>query len=256
MNHWGSLNERVAIVTGAAQGIGKAIALCLARRGAAVLLADRDLLRAEVAASEIAVMTSAAAGRAAGCCVDVVKMSDVQAMVEQALSLWGRVDILVNNAGITRDTLLMRMKEEDWDAVLSVNLKGTFNGMKAVLPLLSKQRHGRIVNLSSTVGASGNVGQANYAASKAAVVGLTKTAAREYAGRGITINAVAPGFIETAMTAVLSPAIRENVIRQIPMGRFGSVDHIADAVAFLCSDEAGYITGQVLHVNGGLHMAS
>ncbi len=256
MNPWGSLTDRVAIITGAAQGIGKAIALCLARRGAAVLVADRDLQRAEAAASEIVEMTSASAGRAAGCCVDVVKMPDVQAMVAQALSLWGRVDILVNNAGITRDTLLMRMKEEDWDAVLSVNLKGTFNGMKAVLPLLSKQRSGRIVNLSSTVGASGNVGQANYAASKAAVVGLTKTAAREYAGRGITINAVAPGFIETAMTAVLAPAIRENVIRQIPMGRFGSVDNIADAVAFLCSDEAAYITGQVLHVNGGLHMAS
>jgi 3-oxoacyl-[acyl-carrier protein] reductase len=256
MSQWGSLDTRVAIITGAAQGIGKAIALCLARRGAAVLVADRDLQRAEAAASEIAEMTSAAAGRAAGCCVDVVKMAEVQAMVEQALSLWGRIDILINNAGITRDTLLMRMKEEDWDAVLSVNLKGTFNGMKAVLPTLSKQRSGRIVNLSSTVGASGNVGQANYAASKAAVVGLTKTAAREYAGRGITINAVAPGFIETAMTAVLSPAIRENVIRQIPMGRFGSVENIADAVAFLCSEEAAYITGQVLHVNGGLHMAS
>ncbi len=249
---WGSLEGRVAIVTGAAQGIGKAIATVLVKRKAAVLVSDRLFEKAEQAAAELVEQ----GGVAVACEVDVARADTVHAMVEQALSRWGRVDILVNNAGITRDGLLIRMKDDDWDAVLSVNLKGTFNGMKALLPVMSKQRRGRIVNLSSVVAALGNAGQANYAASKAAVIGLTKTAAREYASRGITVNAVAPGFIDTTMTASLPAAAKENLLKQIPAGRFGAPEDIAHAVAFLASDEAVYITGQVIHVNGGMHMAS
>jgi len=249
---WGSLDGRVAIVTGAAQGIGKAIATVLEKRKAAVLVSDRLFEKAKETAAELV----ADGAVAVACEVDVSRADSVYAMVERALSLWGRVDILVNNAGITRDGLILRMKDDDWDAVLSVNLKGTFNGMKAVLPVMSKQRRGRIINLSSVVGAIGNAGQANYAASKAAVVGLTKTAAREYASRGITVNAVAPGFIDTAMTASLPQAAKETLLRQIPAGRFGGVEDVAHAVAFLTSDEAAYITGQVIHVNGGMHMAS
>jgi len=249
---WGSLDGRVAIVTGAAQGIGKAIASVLEKRKAAVLVSDRLFEKAEQTAAELV----AGGAVAVACEVDVSRADSVHAMVEQALSRWGRVDILVNNAGITRDGLILRMKDEDWDAVLSVNLKGTFNTIKAVLPVMSKQRRGRIVNISSVVGAMGNAGQANYAASKAAVVGLTKTAAREYASRGITVNAVAPGFIDTAMTASLPAAAKENLLRQIPAGRFGGVEDVAHAVAFLVSDEAAYVTGQVIHVNGGMHMAS
>ena len=245
---WGSLDGRVAIVTGAAQGIGKAIATVLEKRKAAVLVSDRLFEKAKETAAELV----ADGAVAVACEVDVSRADSVQAMVERALSLWGRVDILVNNAGITRDGLILRMKDDDWDAVLSVNLKGTFNGMKAVLPVMSKQRRGRIVNLSSVVGALGNAGQANYAASKAAVVGLTKTAAREYASRGITVNAVAPGFIDTAMTASLPQAAKETLLRQIPAGRFGGVEDVAHAVAFLASDEAAYITGQCLAVDGGL----
>ncbi|MFQ5950250.1 MAG: 3-oxoacyl-ACP reductase FabG, partial [Nitrospiria bacterium] len=161
---------------------------------------------------------------------------------------------LVNNAGITRDTLLMRMKDEDWNLVLSVNLKGTFNCMKAVLPSMSKRRRGKIVNISSIVGAIGNPGQANYAASKAAVIGLTKTVAREYAGRGITVNAIAPGFIDTSMTASLPEGARENLMKQIPLGRLGVPSDVAHAVVFLVAEGSNYITGQVLHVNGGMYM--
>ncbi|HEY5599768.1 MAG TPA: 3-oxoacyl-[acyl-carrier-protein] reductase, partial [Candidatus Manganitrophaceae bacterium] len=185
---------------------------------------------------------------------NVARAEEVKAMVDAALSQWGKVDILVNNAGITRDTLLLRMKDEDWDLVLSINLKGTYHCMKAVLPLMSKQRRGRIVNISSIVGVIGNPGQANYAASKAAVIGLTKSVAREYAGRGITVNAVAPGFIDTAMTASLPEEVRENLMKQIPLGRLGSPSDVANAVGFLVSEGAGYITGQVLHVNGGMYM--
>jgi len=249
---WGSFDGRVAIVTGAAQGIGKAIASVLEKRKAAVLVSDRLFEKAEQTAAELVAQGAVAVA----CEVDVSRTDSVKAMVAQALSRWGRIDILVNNAGITRDGLILRLKDEDWDAVLSVNLKGTFNGMKAVLPVMSKQRRGRIINLSSVVGAMGNAGQANYAASKAAVVGLTKTAAREYASRGITVNAVAPGFIDTAMTASLPDATKEDLLRQIPVGRFGGVEDVAHAVAFLASDEAAYITGQVIHVNGGMYMAS
>ena len=246
------MDGHVAIVTGAAQGIGKAIATVLAKRKAAVLVSDRLFEKAEQTAAELI----ANGAVAAACEVDVASADAVHAMVERVLSLWGRLDVLVNNAGITRDGLILRMKEDDWNTVLSVNLKGTFHTIKAVLPVMSKQRRGRIINISSVVGAMGNAGQANYAASKAAVVGLTKTAAREYASRGITVNAVAPGFIDTAMTASLPAAVRESLLKQIPVGRFGVAEDVAHAVAFLASEEAAYITGQVIHVNGGMYMAS
>ena len=187
--------------------------------------------------------------------VNVGEWEQAKGMVDAVLKEWGKIDILVNNAGITRDGLLMRMKEEDWNAVLQVNLTGTFYCAKAVLPSMSKQRNGRIVNIASIVGAIGNVGQANYAASKAAVVGLTKTIAREYASRNVTVNAVAPGFIDTAMTQQLSPEVKEALLNQIPAKRLGQASDVAEAVGFLCSDKAGYITGHVLHVNGGMYMA-
>jgi 3-oxoacyl-[acyl-carrier protein] reductase len=187
--------------------------------------------------------------------VNVTSWDEVKAMVDQVVKEWGRVDILINNAGITRDGLLLRMREEDWNLVLQVNLNGTFNCTKAALLPMSKQRSGRIVNIASIVGAIGNAGQANYAASKAAVIGFTKTVAREYASRGVTVNAVAPGFIDTAMTQQLSAEVKEALFKQIPLGRLGQPSDVAEAVKFLASDEAGYITGHVLHVNGGMHMA-
>jgi 3-oxoacyl-[acyl-carrier protein] reductase len=176
-------------------------------------------------------------------------------MTDRVLNEWGKIDILVNNAGITRDGLLMRMKEEDWNLVLQVNLTGTFNCTKAVMQSMAKQRYGRIVNIASIVGVMGNAGQANYAASKAAVIGFTKTVAREYASRQVTVNAVAPGFIDTAMTQGLPAEVKETLQKQIPLGRLGLPSDVAAAVRFLASDEAGYITGQVVHVNGGMLMA-
>ncbi len=246
----GSLEGRVAIVTGAAQGIGKAVAELLADNGTAVVVSDLNRQAAERTAGEMV----AQGKRAMAICADVSSAPEVAALVKQVCEQWGRIDILVNNAGITRDALLVRMKDEDWEAVLDVNLKGTYLCMKAVLPLMSKRRCGSIVNLSSVVGSLGNAGQANYAASKAAVIGLTKTVAREYAGRGIRVNAVAPGFIETAMTAGLSAETRTALSRQIPMGRLGDPSDIAKMVLFLASDAGGYITGQVLHVDGGMYM--
>ncbi len=244
------LEGKVAIVTGAARGIGRAIAETLAQRGAAVLVSDLACAQIEETASAL----RAAGADAIACEVDVSDTRAVGGMVDRALAQWGHLDVLVNNAGITKDALILRMKDEDWEAVLSVNLKGTFNCMRAALPAMSKQRRGRVVNIASVVGATGNAGQANYAASKAAVIGLTKTAAREYAGRGVTVNAVAPGFIETAMTSALPAGVREDLMRQIPARRLGTVSDVAHAVAFLASDEAAYITGHVLHVNGGMHM--
>jgi 3-oxoacyl-[acyl-carrier protein] reductase len=186
--------------------------------------------------------------------VNVGDWDDVKGMVGQVLKEWAHIDILVNNAGITRDGLLMRMKPEDWDLVLQVNLTGTFFCTKAVVPSMSKQRYGRIINISSIVGAIGNIGQANYAASKAAVIGLTKTVAREYASRMVTVNAVAPGFIDTAMTQNLSQEVKDTLLNQIPSRRLGQPTDIAEAVCFLSSEAASYITGQVLHVNGGMYM--
>jgi len=246
-----SLAGKTAIVTGAAQGIGRAIAEALAHAGADVAVADLDPGRSQETVTAITKMGR----RALNIKVNVAEWNDAKAMVDQVVKEWGKVDILVNNAGITRDGLLLRMKEEDWNLVLQVNLNGTFNCTKAALQPMSKQRSGRIVNIASIVGAIGNAGQANYAASKAAVIGFTKSVAREYASRAVTVNAVAPGFIDTAMTQQLSADVKETLSKQIPLGRLGQPSDVAEAVKFLASDEAGYITGHVLHVNGGMHMA-
>ncbi|WP_447599558.1 3-oxoacyl-[acyl-carrier-protein] reductase [Nitrospira sp. Nam80] len=245
------LQGRVAVVTGAAQGIGRAIAEALARDGADVAVADLDAGRSQ----ETVAAVQQLGRRALNVKVNVADWNDAKAMVDQVIKEWGKVDILVNNAGITRDGLLLRMKEEDWNLVLQVNLNGTFHCTKAALQPMTKQRYGRIVNIASIVGVMGNVGQANYAASKAAVIGFTKTVAREYASRAVTVNAVAPGFIDTAMTQGLSPDVKEVLQKQIPLGRLGQPGDIAAAVRFLASDEAAYITGQVLHVNGGMLMS-
>lgn len=245
------LEGKVAVITGGAQGIGQSVATTLAREGADIVVADIDASRCE----ETVTLVGQHGRRALALSVNVGEWDQVKAMVDRILQEWGRIDILVNNAGITRDGLLMRMKEEDWQAVLQVNLTGTFFCSKAVLPTMSKQRSGRIVNIASIVGVIGNIGQANYAASKAAVIGLTKTVAREYASRNVTVNAVAPGFIDTAMTQNLSPDIKEALLTQIPSKRLGQASDVAEAVCFLSSEKAGYITGHVLHVNGGMHMA-
>ena len=245
-----SLEKNVALVTGGGQGIGRAIVLALAEAGANIVVSDLQGDRAEVVAKEVAQL-----GREAlALRTDVSRSAEVEEMVATAQKKWGRLDILVNNAGVTRDGLLLRMKEDDWDLVLSVNLKGTFLCTKQVLAIMSKQRNGRIVNIASVVGVAGNIGQANYAASKAAVIGFTKTTAREYAGRGITANAVAPGFIDTMMTRGLSDETKQKLLQQIPLGRLGSPEEVAGVVRFLVSREASYITGQVIHVNGGMWM--
>ena len=246
-----SLQGRVAIVTGAAQGIGRAIAETLAAAGADIVVADLDPTRSKdtVAAVE------KAGRKALNVKVNVADAGDTKAMSDQVLKEWGKIDILVNNAGITRDGLLLRMKEEDWNLVLQVNLNGTFHCTKAVLQPMTKQRYGRIVNIASIVGVMGNVGQANYAASKAAVIGFTKTVAREYASRNVTVNAVAPGFIDTAMTQGLPADVKEALQKQIPLARLGTAADIANAVRFLVSEDAAYITGHVLHVNGGMLMS-
>jgi 3-oxoacyl-[acyl-carrier protein] reductase len=243
------LTGKVAIVTGGSRGIGRAVSLRLARAGAdvaVVFAGNRE--KAEAVVGEIQEMGR----RSVAIQADVSQAEQVDAMVKQVVEAFGRIDILVNNAGITRDNLLLRLKEEDWDAVLSTNLKGVFLCTKAVTRQMMKQRFGRIINISSVVGLIGNPGQANYVAAKAGVIGLTKTAARELASRGITVNAVAPGFIETDMTAVLGEETREQMLGQIPLGRFGSAEDVAGAVAFLASDDAAYITGQTLNVDGGM----
>ena len=244
------MEGKVAIVTGGARGIGLAIATCLAEEGGSVLISDLNREAAAIEAEKLTEkgLTAIAVG------TDVASSDEVKEMVSAALNEWGRVDILVNNAGITRDGLLLRMRDDDWDAVISVNLKGAYHCIKATLPLMTKQRSGRIVNISSIAGVMGNAGQANYSASKAALIGLTKTVAREYASRGITVNAVAPGFIDTAMTAPLSQVVREGLLKEIPLARLGSPEDVAHAVLFLSSDQASYITGQVIHVNGGMFM--
>jgi 3-oxoacyl-[acyl-carrier protein] reductase len=244
------LDGKVAIVTGGAQGIGRAIAETLAGAGADVAVVDVEVNRAQ---DTVAAVT-ALGRRALAVKANVAEWTDVKAMADQVATELGRVDILINNAGITRDGLLLRMKEEDWNLVLDVNLKGTFHCTKAVLPALMKQRGGAIVNIASVVGVMGNAGQANYAASKAAVIGFTKTVAREYASRGVRVNAVAPGFIDTAMTHGLAADAREALLKQIPLGRLGTPGDVAEAVRFLVSSAAAYITGHVLHVNGGMLM--
>jgi len=245
-----SLQGRTAIVTGAAQGIGRAIAEVLAQAGADIAVADLDPSRA----TETVAAVEKLGRKALNLKVNVADTGETKAMVEQVLKVWGKVDILVNNAGITRDGLLLRMKDEDWNLVLQINLNGTFNCTKAVLQPMTKQRYGRIVNIASIVGVTGNAGQANYSASKAAVIGFTKTVGREYASRNVTVNAVAPGFIDTAMTHGLSADVKDTLLKQIPLGRLGTPADIAAAVRFLVSEEAAYITGHVLHVNGGMLM--
>jgi 3-oxoacyl-[acyl-carrier protein] reductase len=241
---------RVALVTGGARGIGRAIAEGLAREGADLAIADVSLDSAESAAREL----SALRIRAAALKLDVSKSDEVVSAFAKIVSDFGRLDIVINNAGITRDGLILRMKEEDWDAVIDVNLKGVFLCSKEAVKVMVKQKYGRIVNIASVVAFMGNPGQANYSASKAGIVGLTKTTAREYASRGITVNAVAPGFIATAMTDALAESVRQEMLKSIPAGAFGTVEDVANAVLFLASPASGYITGQVVHVNGGMYM--
>ncbi len=245
------LDGKCALVTGASRGIGRAVALKLASEGAKVAL---NFAGNEAAANEARQEIEAMGGQAILVKADVADEAAVQDMVQKTADAFGRIDILVNNAGITRDGLLARMKEEDWDAVLSTNLKGVFLTTKAVAKLMMKQRAGRIVNMASVVGVSGNAGQANYSAAKAGVIGFTKTIARELASRGVTANAVAPGFIATDMTSVLSDKAKEAALTGIPLGRMGTPEDVAAAVLFLVSDQSSYITGQVLHVDGGMVM--
>lgn len=245
------LDGKVALVTGASRGIGKSIALLLASCGADIAI---NYAGNTEAAEKTKGEVEALGRKAIVIQTDVADIEACEAMLAEVVEKLGRIDILVNNAGITRDVLLMRMKEADWDAVISTNLKSVFNCTKAALKYMMKARSGRIVNISSVVGATGNVGQANYAAAKAGILGFTKATAKEVATRGITVNAVAPGFIATDMTAVLPEKVVENLKANIPMGRLGEPEDIAKAVAFLVSDEAAYITGQTLHVNGGMFM--
>ncbi|GMB08493.1 3-oxoacyl-[acyl-carrier-protein] reductase [Thermolongibacillus altinsuensis] len=245
------MEGKVAIVTGASRGIGRAIALELARRGAKVAV---NYAGSEAKANEVVAEIIENGGEAFAIQADVSKSDAVENMVKEVLERYGRIDILVNNAGITRDNLLMRMKEEEWDEVLNINLKGVFNCTKAVARPMMKQRYGRIVNIASIVGVSGNAGQANYVAAKAGVIGLTKTAAKELASRNITVNAVAPGFITTDMTDQLSEEVRTEMLKHIPLARFGKPEDIAHVVAFLVSDGASYMTGQTIHVDGGMVM--
>ena len=246
------LDHKIALVTGATRGIGKAIALKLASEGATVLVNYRGQNQ------EKALATKQEIEQAGGTCVlingDVASFEQTKEMFDQIKKEFGRLDILVNNAGITRDQLILRMKEEDFDQVIDVNLKGTFNCMKHATRLMMKQKSGRIVSLSSVVGVMGNAGQVNYAASKAGIIGMTKSLTREVAKKGVTVNAIAPGFIQTDMTDVLSEDVKEQMLSQIPLGCFGNVDDIANTVLFLVSDEARYITGQTIHVDGGMAM--
>ncbi len=245
-----SLSGRVALVTGASQGIGRTCALRLAKDGATVAVAARTQEKLNELVTEI----TAAGGTAAAFALDVCDEEQVKSTVKAILTQFGKIDILVNNAGITRDQLVMRMKRADWDAVLQTNLTSAYLCIQAAIPSMLKQRWGRIVNITSVFGQMGQAGQANYSASKAGLIGLTMAIAREVGSRNITCNAVAPGFIETAMTAVLSEEFKQIAVKQIPLGRVGSPDDVASAVAFLASDEASYITGHVMNVNGGMLM--
>jgi 3-oxoacyl-[acyl-carrier protein] reductase len=243
--------NKTAIVTGGSRGIGKVIAETLARRGAQVVIADRQIELAQATAAELA----AATGQTViALPADVADQASVRALFDQVLAKFPRLDILVNNAGVTRDTLLVRMEETDWDMVLSINLKGVYHCSKAAVRPMMKQRYGRIVNIASVSGIAGQAGQTNYSASKAGVIGFTKALAREVGPRGVTVNAVAPGFVPTALTNDLPAELKEASVKAIPLGRWGTPQEIANAVAFLASDEASYITGHVLSVDGGMVM--
>ena len=246
-----NLTGKVALVTGASRGIGQATAVELAKAGADIIV---NYIGSETVAQETVDKIEALGRKALKIKADVSNADEVQAMVEEAHAAFGHIDILVNNAGITRDGLLIRMKDSDWDDVLNINLKGVYLVSKAVAKIMVKQRAGRIINMTSVSGVTGNVGQANYAAAKAGVIGFTKTCAKELAARGITVNAVAPGFIETAMTDVLPEKIKEGIAATVPFGRMGQPEEIASVVTFLASDFASYITGQVLNVDGGMVM--
>jgi 3-oxoacyl-[acyl-carrier protein] reductase len=244
--------QRVILITGASRGIGRAIALKMANPGVVLLLNHYDPTPEMAQQTLKDVEAKGATGRI--CYFNVADFKEVQGQIESLLKEYGRIDVLINNAGITRDTLLMRMKEEDWDRVMSINLKGVFNCTQTVIRSMIKQKSGKIVNVASVVGAMGNAGQANYAASKAGVIGFTKSVAKEVAARDIQVNAIAPGFIDTEMTAVLSEAVRQEFLRSIPMGRSGLPEEVAELVAFLVSPASNYITGQVIHINGGMYM--
>ena len=245
-----SLSARVAIVTGSGQGIGREIALTLAEQGASVVISDINAATANEVAAEIVAKN----GKSMAIKADVTVQEEVASLVDQTVSSFSQIDILVNNAGIARDTLLMKMSSTDWDQVLATNLKGAFLCTQAVVRHMMRQRWGRIINIASVVGLIGNSGQANYAAAKAGLIGLTKSTAREVAARGVTANAVAPGFIDTEMTRKLSDNAKQEFLRQIPLGYAGLPKDVADAVAFLASEEARYITGHVLNVDGGMVM--
>ncbi len=244
------LKDRVAIVTGGARGIGREIALTLAREGASIAICDVNEEALSLAKAEIEAISRQ-------CMVSVVDVGDYascEEMANKTLDKFGKIDILINNAGITRDSLLMRMKEEDWDAVLRVNLKGAFNFTKAVCRAMIKQRYGKVVNIASIIGIMGNAGQANYAASKAGLIGLTKSSAKELASRGINVNAIAPGFIKTSMTDKLTDEQKEGMLKLIPLNSLGSPSDVANLALFLVSDSASYITGEVIKVDGGMVM--
>jgi 3-oxoacyl-[acyl-carrier protein] reductase len=246
-----SLKDKVALVTGASRGIGRSIATTLASAGALVIINYKSNA---AAAEEVVSAITAAEGRAAAIQADISESAEVERLFKELLDRYGKLDILVNNAGITRDTLLLRMKEEDFDAVLQTNLRGVYLCTKAALRPMTRARSGRIINITSVVGLMGNAGQANYAAAKAGIIGFTKAAAREIASRNITVNAVAPGYIETELTDVLSETVRQAILENIPLGRLGQPQDVADLVCFLASDAAGYITGQTLIVDGGMVM--
>ena len=245
------LENKVALVTGAGRGIGRAIAIALAKEGAEVIV---NYNGSEERAKEVKQTIEENGGKASIYKCNVSDFEACETMIKDVVKEYGHLDILVNNAGITRDGLIMKMKEEDFDAVLNVNLKGTFNTIRHSVRQMLKQRCGKIINISSVSGILGNAGQANYAASKAGVIGLTKTMARELGSRGITVNAIAPGFVDTEMTEVLSEELKENACKQIILGRFGKPEDIANAAVFLASDKADYITGQVISVDGGMNV--
>ncbi|GAA0077943.1 3-oxoacyl-[acyl-carrier-protein] reductase [Clostridium sp. CTA-5] len=245
------LKGKCAIITGAARGIGKAIALKLASLGANIVLNYRSseeeakIVAAEIEKMGVEVLTVKG---------DISNLNEVENLINTAKERFGIIDIIVNNAGITKDTLILRMKEEDFDSIIDVNLKGVFNCLKSVTPVMVKQKHGKIINISSVVGVVGNAGQVNYAASKAGVIGMTKSLAKELGGRGINVNAVAPGFIETDMTSTLGDKVKEEAKKNIPLKKFGTTEDVAGVVAFLASEESKYITGQVINVDGGMVM--
>jgi len=242
------LKDKIALVTGAARGIGRAIALALASEGADIVIWDINIEEAQEASRDIEALGRRSLAQA----VDVTNFSKVEEAVNKILDKFTKVDILVNNAGITKDNLLLRMSEADWDAVLNVNLKGTFNCTKAVSKFMVKQRCGKIINIASIIGIIGNAGQANYSASKAGIIALTKTAAKEFASRNINVNVIAPGFIQTEMTAKLPEEMRQKMLEMIPIARFGSPEDVAGVCVFLASQEASYITGQTIIVDGGM----